>query len=164
MTILDKAKKLAKENKKKKQEAIENETARDKFLNEELAKMENLLIKELEKINGQKSKYGKFKLIKKKDPRFSIIAELEVNGKLVAWFKAKIISGTYDGSDDCRDIPYTSATIHASFYKPDHLGNYIGRISEYGYENDEGQIISCYNVDNMPVFFEKMAERLANWM
>jgi hypothetical protein len=166
MNILENAKKIAKEKEELNIKKQNEEDVLNKQLNTKLDGMKSVLLEELSKINGQDSKYGKFKLNLKTDLIHNIIATLEVENKKVAWFKAKICKNTFGYLNDWSNS-YTDPTIWARFYPPIFkYGDYDGSwdFPEIKSYSNGGQTISCNNIKNISKFFEEMSQQLSAWM
>lgn len=139
-------------------------------LETQLQKLTKLLRAELRKLNGQKCRYGTFVLKKDSVVRFGGVRQvylLMADTRMVAWFKAGVVRGTTDLSDDCRGVPFTEAQITARFYPPHpnreyHDGTWDLQGTRYYFNG--GQQESFTEVDQAPNFFRFVAERLAEWI
>ena len=87
----------------------------------------------------------------------------------VAWFKARIVSGTYDASDDCRGCEYTEPRIKMRIYPKVRYSN--PNLSANDWDTQElreysngGFEFSFSSLDKAPKFFEDFAKQLALWM
>lgn len=172
--ILDRAKNIGEAAQKEKEAQVEAKAAGHRALSKKADDMKDLVVKELKKINNKENKYGKFKLELIENPGWDkVFAYLTVTNKnkgfmdyKVAWFKSGVISGTYDASDDCRDIPYTEACIWTRFYSPyPNRENHDGMwdVQENRWSHNGGWTFYASSTDKMEKFFEEMTSWLATW-
>src|SRR5271168_3599294 len=109
-TVLSRAKEIADAEKSKRQEADAGARADTGRRDAILQKLRALVLKALSELDGQQTLHGKLRVKRVQNDADGVIAYLVADEvKKVAWFKAGIVSGTFDASDDCRDIPFTEA-------------------------------------------------------
>lgn len=173
MSILDKALEIANKQKEEEQKFLEERNLAFVRMQEQLQAMKDFVIDELKKIDGQ---HGfKVEFLEKEDWTnvFAYLTRNKYDQKFihddkVAWFKAKVISGTYDASDDCRNIEYTEPRVWMRIYPP-HKANYAGidfgwDVQELNMYNNGGGEFSFGSLEKAPKFFEDFAKQLALWM
>ncbi len=168
-TLLDAAQQMADAQRAK---ATDERRAHDKErarLQDLLDRMSGPVIEALKKIDGHSTKYGTFKVeFEKGGMPYNVIAYLRCGNRIVAWFKAAIVHGSFDGSDDCRDIPITYLQVWARFYGPnahnrdDHDRGWD--ISETRWYHNGGVQESCDTLEAMPKFFAAMTMQLSLWL
>lgn len=122
------------------------------------------LLPEIQKLHGTKTRvHGELQVDPRADFRFNTIATVQTaDGRPVAWFKAGVIHGTMDGSDDCRDIPYTTVRAWARVYPPGNIYQDMDT-QELKPGNNGGSEASCGDVKELPEFLSKIAGYLAAW-
>jgi hypothetical protein len=163
-SIIEQAKQIAEINKKAKEKELEIEKKYQAGLRSDLKDMTSALFEELDKLHRQANKHGTFSVIKD-NSYIDVIAYIAVNDKRIAWFKANIINGEYNYSDDC-SVPYTEPLIWARIYPPDpNYRDYDGTldIMEKRWYHNGGRSLSCSSVSGIPKFFEEMAKILSVW-
>jgi hypothetical protein len=169
MSILDQAREAADKQRQKAEQEAAADAANDAFRHGIVDQMEAMLFEELDKLDGQQTKHGVLHLDRTHD-HSQIVAYLRATDQrdqnhMVAWFKAGVVSGTYDASDDCRDIPYTSCRVSARFYPPEvGTRRRTWDIQELEMYHGGGWTWSCSSLQEMPKFFSQVAEQLARWM
>lgn len=160
-SLLDRAKVIAEQEESAAKKKAEEELAILGNYQKQLLAMRSLLLKEVQKLDQQPSKYGTFKVTESNGVIF-----LCSDYKRIAWFKAKVVTGTYDASDDCRGIPYTEARVWARLYSPnyhrDHDGNWD--LEEQRWYHNGGWTERVSSVEEMPKFLEEVAKHLAQWI
>ena len=172
MSILDKALEIANKQKEEEQKFLEERNLAFVRMQEQLQAMKDLVIDELKKIDGQHD--FKVQFLEKEDWK-NVFAYLTYNkyGKdfdsNVAWFKAKIVSGTFDASDDCRGIEYTEPRIRMRIYPKVRYSNPNFSANDWDTQelrecSNGGFEFSFSSVDKAPKFFEDFAKQLALWL
>lgn len=170
--LLNQAKKIAQDNEIKNNNEAKFQADMMSSLNSELDKMKSLVLKELSKLDGQKNKYGQFRLELVKDGAYDVIAYLWNDPKLektlsqkVAWVKAKIVTTTCRLSDDSPLETFTDGCIWTRLYRPQYSSDHNGTwdLAEDRWYHNGGWTESCSSVKEVPKFFEKIADYLANW-
>lgn len=128
MNLVEKAKAKAAETAKAEQDKRDSEDRLNKSLQSQVEAMVKLTIKGLKQFHNVETSQGTLKLItgqKAKSERgfesyndAHRIAVLKLDrskfGMIDAtllWVEGAVVSGTFDGSDDCRDIPYTDPVV-----------------------------------------------------
>jgi hypothetical protein len=172
MSILDKAQEIANKVKEIEQKSLEQKNVAYAKMREELSVMKSLVIDELKKIDGQQG--FKVEFLEKEDWTnvfaylTKFVGERTCESK-IAWFKAKVVSGTYDASDDCRNIEYTEPRIWMRIYPPYKAGH-NNRINDswdtqelLEYSNG-GYELYLSSLNDAPKFFANFAGRLSLWM
>src|SRR5690348_4042989 len=106
MSLLEKAKKVAKAVDEQEKKAAESEAASRKYLQDSLAKMTKEVLAGLKEFHGVKTKHGTLKLIKKRVERGNTIATLRLTDRKSGYedtdilhIDAAIESGERDYSD-----------------------------------------------------------------
>lgn len=170
-TLLDKAREIAGERRVKEEQQAKCKKAELNKMYETLNAMKDILIVELKKLDGQQAECGEFRIniydLQNEPPHYQVIAILQRyrDGFMparVAWFKADVISGLEDLSDDCRNVPYTVPRIWARFYSPGFNGKWDFN-EECIYHG--GFTIECSAVEKMEShFFKSMAEQISKWL
>jgi hypothetical protein len=165
MDILENAKRIAKEKEEKILKEKENAQEQRRQLQVQLKVFEDALMIELIKLDKQPCKYGNFELDKKGDSIYGVLACLKVCGKFVAWIKAKIVSGTVDYGEGSLGHDYTRPEFWARIYFPQSR-NYIEWDFEESkpYSNGGYQTQSYFKLEDLPSFFEEIAQQLSQWM
>lgn len=117
MSLVEKAKKKAEFDAKKKREEEDAEARSAAYLKNSLAKITRQVLAGLREFHGEKTKYGTIRLVRKQKKPYNknvavlrLIRPKEGNVDLLQ-VDAAIESGTRDYSDDCRNIPYTEAVV-----------------------------------------------------
>jgi hypothetical protein len=172
MSILDKALEIAIKQKEEEQRFLEQRKIAYAKMQEELSAMKSLVIDELKKIDGQ---HGfKVQFIENEDWTFNVFAYLtkfageHTCESKVAWFKAKVVNGIYDASDDCRNIEYTEPCVWMRIYPPRKF-DYYGidaswDIQELKMYNNGGGEFSFSSLEDAQKFFANFAGQLSLWM
>lgn len=157
-SLLDRAKSIAEQEELVTKKKAEEESAILEGYQKQLLAMRALLLKEIQKLDQQPSKYGIFKVTESNGIIF-----LCADYKRIAWFKAKVVSGSYDASDD---YTYTEARVWARLYSPnyhrDHDGNWD--LEEQRWYHNGGWTERASSVEEMPKFLEEVAKHLARWI
>lgn len=158
---------------------IQDETARSEVAAEELATEESKqharLLHELrqsvdaqlEGLDGQQVPRGVFKLEKRPDAwLITCTAESSTYAAKVLWYKAEVVSGTWDASDDCRDIPYTAPCLTIRMYPPnvrqDHDGTWD--LEQRRYYHNGGWEWPASTSDEVSYMLYELANYLARWL
>ena len=118
MSLVQKAKKKAKEAADKKKQEEKAEADSTAHLKEILAKITRRVLSGLREFHGVKTKQGTLRLVRKqKKPYDKTVAVLRLIPKKdwaptdLLYVESSIESGCRDYSDDCRNIPYTEAIV-----------------------------------------------------
>lgn len=153
MSLVDIAKAKAEaENKAEKLREQRDREWRD-GMQKELDKMTAKLMKGLREFNNVETKHGKLKLVRTgSDAAIKLYRGTSTVDEIILNVRCSIVSGTFDGSDDCRDIPYTKPC--ASVSRPQDDRNYSTLCGHYFYE-------SADSVDKVDAVLTKVAEYLA---
>lgn len=170
MSVLDRAMALAAEERAKDDQAEATVVAAQKHRNAIVAQTKVLLFAELTKLDGHPTKRGPFRL-ERRDDMDQVVAYLWAadnpaylaEGTMVGWFKVGVVVGTYDASDDCRDIEYVNCRVRARIYSPDSRRR-TWDVQELEQYHGGGWSWSCSSIDELPKFFEELATQLAAWM
>lgn len=164
MSLVEKAKKTAEA---KDQEAKRVEDAETRFQNglkKQVSAMSKKAIKALREFDKVKVSRGTLKLVTGQEAKgmgshsWDRIAVLNLTDMGVTvddrllYIDCGIVSGTFDGSDDCRDIPYTRVIL--SIYSDKNIYNGPYRSTRAFYESAR----SVEEIDNL---LDKVAEYLA---
>lgn len=169
-SIIEEARRLKKKDDVAKREQQDAASRLANSYQQEAKALKIALLAQLHDLDGKRANCGKFKLELRDDDQggYYPCAYLTVNGnRKVAWFKVGVVSGTYDASDDCRNIPYTEACITARFYPPNpnhETCNGDWDNEERRYYHNGGWTESCSNVDKMPKFIEEMTKWISKWV
>jgi len=141
------------ETRKREEERVRNALARS------LARMTELVLDELKKLDGQSCRYGMFKL--DLSAHGTTIARITCEGiphvMKVAWFKAAIVSDTRNMSDDCRNESYTEAWVSAHIYSP--YNN-----CQVWNEGGQVEVLSYSSPEEVSKFFARCAPHLGAWL
>ena len=166
MSLLDKALEIANKQKEEEQKLLDEKNLAAVRTQERLQAMKNLVIDELKEIDGHHGFKVEFF---EKEVWQNIFAYLTHNQNKVAWFKARVVSGTYDASDDCRGIEYTEPRIQMRIYPKVRCSNPNFSANDWDTQelreySNGGFEFSFSSVDKAPKFFEDFAKQLALWM
>ena len=165
-SIADRAREIAESQQETRKRVADDQARIQANLQRDLESTKAAVIAELKKLDGEQTKFGAISLDFTNTAR-DVFAYLNVGPKKVAWFKARIVSGTFDGSDDCRNIPYTEPQVWARFYPPDPSRDYDGSwdIEETarGYNGGRTITYSDRYEGKLKRFFEEMATQLSTW-
>lgn len=162
MSLLKIAKNKAEADRKAEEQAQKEAEERSRALKNSLKNLWNKVLPELKEFDGARCEDGTFSLVE--EPHnvdwqpYSAQIKLNRNGQTedVLFISGRIISGTYDASDDCRDIPYTtpSVTIHT---RPEYVSEY-GYV-RVGYDFNE----SVTNEDKVEELLHKVAKYMSKY-
>lgn len=171
MSLLEKAKKTAKEVDDQKKREEDNEIATKKFLRESLKKISKGVLDGLKEFNGAKTKRGTLKLIRKRVERGTNIATLRLTDRTdggddtdLLFIDAAVESGYRDYSDDCRNEPYTEAIVSIYVKNPptDERFSYAptcnGAVRALGLQTHFSEYIRNWDDDTLQEKLEKVAE------
>lgn len=162
MTLLDEARKIALQTTAAKATQEEAErTVRAKFQTL-VDKLRDEVTNELRSLVGPPGPFqGDFMQVGGPDT-FAII---HAGSAKVAWFKATVVSGTQDLSDDCRGIPFTEARVWARVYPPQRNERHDGTwdFAEERYYHNGGMTYRCSSEEDLPRFLKELAEAFAPW-
>lgn len=175
MSLLEKAKKIAKEADDQKKREMENEIAAKKFHQESLAEISQTVLIGMKEFHNAKTKQGTLKLVKKRTTApTKTIANLRLTGRPngaedidLLFVDAAIISGTRSYAEGCEDIPYTEATISVYVKLPptdDRLSYAPTRnwqVQSVGLNTHFSEYFNHWNKDKYTEKLEKIAEWLA---
>lgn len=174
MSLLDKAKKTAKEADDQKKKEAASEASFRKSLAESLEKISKGVLAGLREFNGVETKHGTLKLIKKRVERGPNIATLRLTNRKagyddidILYIDAAIESGERDYSDDCRNVPYTEAIVSMYVKKtssdswPYGPSHYNLAVKGLGLSDFFGEYVHNWNDDELPKKLEKVAAWLA---
>jgi hypothetical protein len=164
--LVSRAREIADTQRETREKVAADQARLEAQLQADLVSMKAAVIAELKKLEGEQTKWGPFSLDLSNLAR-DVFAYLQVGQRKVAWFKARIVSGTFDGSDDCRNIPYTEPQVWARFYPPDPSRNHDGSwdLEEISKNHNGGRTITHSDryEGKMKRFFEEMAGQLSVW-
>lgn len=113
MSLLKIAKDKAEADKKAKEDKEASQRKWRDDLDKSLDEISSKVLKGLEEFHNVKTNKGTLKLVKKE---VGPIATLNLSKKgsadeIILMVNARIVSGTFDASDDCRNIPYTDPQV-----------------------------------------------------
>lgn len=117
MSLVEKAKKKARDAAIKKTKEAEAEAQSEAYLKASLATITRRVLGSLREFHGVKTKKGILRLVRKqKKPYDKTVAVLRLIPKKEApidllYVEAAIERGTRDYSDDCRNVPYTESVV-----------------------------------------------------
>lgn len=174
MSLLEKAKKIAKAADDEKKREAEREIAAKKFHQESLKEISKAVLAGMKEFHGAKTKQGTLSLIKK---RTTVPSETIANLRLIdrpngaesidlLYIDAAIKSGTRSYADDCRDIPYTEATVSIYVKLPptDERLSYAPtrnwQVQSVGLTSYFSEYVTHWNKDDL----QKKLEKVAEWL
>jgi len=168
MSLVEKAKKKAREAEEAKAKEEKQKEETRKILDKTLGKLTKEVINGLKEFNGVKTKHGTLKFSRKTNGKqVAILKLLGPDSRTVdvdlLYVDASIESGYRDYSDDYRNVPYTEASvrIHTKERRPngnyDYYPNY--ELNGLGLREYYGSI-SHYDDERM----KKLLEEVAEWM
>jgi hypothetical protein len=165
--LLSRARELSEKNETEKKEARDRKLKEEKYLESQVEALLHLIWSELGKINGQETKYGVLEVTRDNDRSCDVFAYLHVGSQKMAWVKAYIESGTWDPSDDVRNVPYTTAKAKCRIYPPNSTrifdGSWDIRETQNGFNG--GWEFTCDDSqEQVTQFFENFAKGLATWL
>lgn len=173
MNLVDKAKAKAEAEVKAEKDKKESEDRFYESLRKEIAAMVKLTLKGLKQFHNVETPRGTLKLLTgqkaakergfetyRDEERIAVLkldrSKFGMTDANLLWVEGKIVSGTFDASDDCRDIPYTDGTVwifndwkwDGQEYRTDSAR--LGRFSE-----------SSTSTENVEKMLQKVADHLA---
>lgn len=170
-TLLDQAKKIAQNNQEEAERKREVELRNETYLKNKARDLREALMIEINALDGQPSKVGTFYLEKKShgDVACFLYGGRTISGRghpQVLWVKSGVESGTFDGSDDCRDIPYRDAYLTLRVYPPNPGRNFNGQwdTEESQLYHNGGSTESISRMEDMPRMLKFLTEQLAAWV
>jgi hypothetical protein len=87
-----------------------------------------------------------------------LISNIGLIDEVILYVHSAVVSGTWDASDDCRDIPYTEARV--SIYSPEKRTDHNGH--NYGYGTLQGHLsVNITSLDKVDDSLKKVAEYLS---
>ncbi len=174
MSLLDKAKKLAKEADNQRKREEENEISARKFRQDSLESISKAVLLGMKEFHNAKTNKGTLKLVKK---RTTVPTETIANLRLtnrpsgedidLLFIDAAIVSGARSYGEGCEDIPYTEATVTIYVKNPptDERFSYAPtrnwEVQSVGLTTYFHEYITHWNEDKLPEKLEKVAEWLA---
>jgi hypothetical protein len=169
MSLVEKAKKKAREAEKAKEQEEKSKADTRDALNRSLAKLTKEVIAGLREFNDVAVKGGTLKFTRKTNgkqiatlklvrPKSSMIMDVEL-----LQIEASVESGYRDYSDDCRNEPYTEASVRVSTPEPRH-DNYGNPYPNYGLNSAglRSYYGSVRNWDDEEV--KKLLDEVAEWL
>lgn len=117
MSLVEKAKKKARDAALEKKRVEEAEAKSEAYLKSSLATITRRVLSGLREFHGVKTKAGTLRLVRKQkkpyDKTVAVLRLLPPKEKPIdlLYVEAAIERGTRDYSDDCRNIPYTEAVV-----------------------------------------------------
>ena len=175
MSLLDKAKKLAKDADDQKQREAENEIAASQFRQESLESLSKATLQGLKELHNAKTPKGTLKLVKRRANDLGItIAKLRLTNRPdnaedidLLLINASIKSGRRSYGEGCEDIPYTEATVEIYVQNPptSELYSYAAtknwQVAGLGLSTHFHESLTHWNEKELPQKLEKVAEWLA---
>jgi hypothetical protein len=178
MSLLEKAKKTAKEFDDQKKKEKDNEEASRKYFKESLEKISKNVLNGLKEFHNVKTKKGTLKLIRKRTTKpTNTIAWLRLvdrPGKQedldLLLIDAAIESGERDYADDCRNIPYTEAIVSIYVDNPptderfSYAPTYNGRVKGLGLTTFFSVNIRNWDSEETTGTVAEKLEEVAKWI
>ncbi len=171
MSVLDEAYKQARHLKEEKEQELEKERTYREGLRQDLAQLTDTLLQELKTLHNQKAgRYGLFCVEEISSSIWDVFAYLKIqsaeNSSVyhVGWFKAKIVSGTFDGSDDCRNIPYTEPCVWARIWKAGYQGAWDVQERDSSCNHPQWSSLAFSAPSEFGKFKKELTMALAPWL
>jgi hypothetical protein len=175
MSLLEKAKKLAKEADDQKKREADNEIAASKFRQESLESLSKAALAGLKELHNAKTNNGTLKLVKKRPGSTGItIANLRLTDRPnqledveLLFIDASIKSGSRSYGEGCEDIAYTEATVEIYVKNPPTSERFgyaqtkNWQVSSLGLATHFHEYVTHWNEKELPKKLEKVAEWLA---
>lgn len=175
MSLLEKAKKIAKEADDEKKREEEREVAAKKWRQESLEEISKAVLTGMKEFHNAKTKQGTLKLIKKRVERpTKTIANLRLTDRPnsaepidLLYIDAAIESGTRSLCEGYENEPYTEAavTIYVKLPPTDERLSYAPtrnwQVQSVGLTSFFSEYVTHWNKDELPKKLEKVAEWLA---
>lgn len=174
MSLLEKAKKLAKEADTEKKREVEREITAKNYHQESLAELSKLVLGYMKEFHNAETNKGTLKLSKKKNSNSKTIATLRlVNRPAKAedidllFIDAAIESGTRSLCEGYENEPYTEAAVTVYVKLPPTTDRYSyaptrnWEVQSVGLTSFLSEYVTMWNKDDLTKKLEKVAEWLA---
>lgn len=174
MSLLDKAKKVAKEADAEKKREVEREVSAKNYHQESLATLTKAVLTGMKDFHNAKTNKGTLKLAKKRTPSDKTIAHLRLTERPnkaedidLLHIDAAIESGTRSYCEGYENEPYTEAavTVYVKLPTPDVRMSYAPtknwQVSSVGLSSFFSEYVTMWNKDDLAKKLEKVAEWLA---
>lgn len=162
MSLLKIAKEKAAAERKAEEDKKDQEIKLKLDLQNSLKEITSKVLDAISEFDGVTCKSGVLKLNRRSEhdqlATLHLISNIGLIDEVLLYIHSAVVSGTWDASDDCRDIPYTEARV--SIYSPEKRTDHNGR--NYGYGTLQGCLsenITC--LDKVENSLKKVAEYLS---
>jgi hypothetical protein len=165
--LISRARELSEKNETEKKEARDRKLKEEKYLEDQVEALILLIQNELVKLNGQETKYGTLQVDLDSARPCNVFAYLHVGSQKMAWVKAYVESGTWDPSDEVRNVPYTTPKAKCRVYPPNPTRIFDGSwdINESQKAFNGGWEFTCDNSqERVSQFFENLAKGISTWL